>query len=124
MYVQMPLKGKHETQFWVHAFHLDDWVEKLRVMMNEKTERTTAFNPVCQEYTAGSMRFCCVLGLSVDKLGLFDGLGWVWITTGDEHWQKALKDSQKLFNDILRVNETERGRPWDEVVEIEPGKEI
>jgi hypothetical protein len=122
MLIKMPVKGKKEIQFWLHAFHLEKEIENIAMMLNQDVRRRTGFCPILTEYEAGEMFFHIILGATVDPLGLSDGAGFVWLTTGEKHKDLAEKDWRKIGDEVLKSAQ-ESGK-WDETFEIESGREV
>lgn len=120
--IKMPVKGKAELQFWIRAFQLQDEVDKVVRMLHEKEERKTAFAPIISEYESGSIRWVFLLGPTIDPLGVGDGAGMVWLTTGDHHELAARGERNKLANMILK--DAEMQGKFDEIIEMEPKKDV
>jgi hypothetical protein len=118
----MPVKGKAELQFWIRAFQLQDEIDKVVQMLHDKDERKTAFVPVVSEYESGSIKWVFLLGTVVDPLGVEQGAGMVWLTTGQKHLETATTERNKLANMILR--EAEENDKFDEIIEMEPKKDV
>lgn len=123
MLIKMPVKGKAETQFWVRAFQLEDDIQKIVQMLHEgDPRRRTAFAPTISEHEAGSVFWVFILGISVDALGICDGLGYIWLTTGQEHKEIALRERDKFGDQIIGM--VKDAGKYDEVLEIESKKDV
>lgn len=120
--IKMPVKGKAELQFWIRAFQLQDEIDNVVQMLHDKDERKTAFTPIISEYESGSIKWIFLLGTMLDPLGVHDGAGMVWLTTGDNHERTALGERDKLANMILK--EAESQGKFDEIIEMEPKKDV
>jgi hypothetical protein len=120
--IKMPVKGKAELQFWVRAFQLQEEIDKVVHLLHQAEERKTAFAPVISEYESGSIKWVFLLGPVIDPLGIQQGGGMVWLTTGKGHLQDALKERNKLADMVLGEAETQ-GK-FDEIIEMEPKKDV
>src|ERR1700751_5281052 len=98
--IKMPVQGKAELQFWVRAFQLQDEIDSVVRMLHETKQRKTAFTPIVSEYEAGGVQWVFLLGTVLDPLGITDGGGMVWLTTGKEHLEEAVKERNRLANMI------------------------
>lgn len=121
MLIKFPIQGRKETQFWVRAFQLEKEIDRVTAIMNAKPERKLGFCPMIYEYTADKTFFVCLIGAQIDALGITDGMGFIWITRGEKHKLEALKERDGFANEMFSAAE---GRPYDEVVEIDSGKEV
>jgi hypothetical protein len=120
--IKMPVHGKAELQFWIRAFQLQDEIDDVIRMLNDKDERKTAFAPIISEYESGSIKWVFLLGTCIDPLGIESGAGMVWLTQGPKHLEEATGERDKLANMILREAE-EQGK-FDEVIEMDPKKDV
>jgi hypothetical protein len=121
-FIKMPVHGKAELQFWIRAFQLQDEIDTVIQMLHEKDERKTAFIPVISEYESGSIKWVFLLAPSVDPLGIENGGGMVWLTTGKEHLKMATEERNKLANEIIK--EAEQQGKFDEMIQMEPKKDV
>lgn len=121
-FIKMPVRGKAELQFWVRAFQLEGDIEEVVRRLHEKEERKTAFAPIISEYECGSIKWVLLLGPTIDPLGLKDGVGTVWLTSGKEHFEMAVRERNKLADEI--ISEAERQGKFDEMIEMEPKKDV
>lgn len=122
MLIKMPVKGKQEIQFWVHAFHLEKDLEHVTVLLNQDLRRKTAFCPIITTYRAGVMFFHIILGSTVDALGLVDGMGQIWLSTNKEHAEEAEKEWRHFGDELL--SQARKSGKWEETIQIEEGREI
>jgi hypothetical protein len=121
MLIKFPVTGRKETQFWVRAFQLEKEIEKVLAIMNEDVRRKTGFCPMIYDYQAGEKFFCMLIGATLDSLGVIEGMGLIWITSGEEHKQAALKERDKFAKDLFKEAEQ---KSFDEVLEIDSGREV
>lgn len=117
---RIPIVGKLEMQFWIRSLQLQKDIDNVVKILDQDPRRKTAFSPIIFEYEAGSMMYHVLLGATIDSLGLEDGQGFVWISTGKEAHQKAEKERNSLAKEMIESLEQ---RNFDEVMEIESGRE-
>lgn len=122
MLIKMPVMGKQEVQFWVHAFHLEEEIEQVTKMLNQDVRRKNAFAPIITEYDAGSIHFHILLGPRIDALGLVDGIGKIWLSTNKEHRDVAEKEWGEMCDDVL--DNAQKSGKWNETITIDEGKEV
>lgn len=122
MLVKMPVKGKPEIQFWIHAFHLEKDIETVVNFLNNDVRRKTAFCPIITTYEAGEMHFHILLGASVDAVGLVNGFGRIWLSTNKEHRADAEKEWRTMSDETLDT--AQKSGKWEETIEIEEGREV
>lgn len=122
MLIKMPVKGKREIQFWVHAFHLEQDIEQVTTVLNKDVRRKSAFCPIIATYQAGVMFFHFILGATVDALGLVDGIGQVWLSTNKEHGDEAEKQWREMSDETLSL--AQKSGKWNQTIEIEEGREV
>jgi hypothetical protein len=120
--IKMPVQGKAELQFWVRAFQLQDEIDRVVQMLHDKDQRKTAFVPIVSEYESGSIKWVFLLGTVIDPLGIEQGMGMVWLTTGSKHLGAAMTERDKLANMIFK-EAAEQGK-FDEIIEMEPKKDV
>lgn len=122
MLIKIPVKGKAESVYWVRAFDLQAEVEQITGMISGVDKRKSAFAPVITEHEAGSYFFVIFLGLCIDSLGLTDGMGYVWLTTGKEHKSDALIERNKLADAVL--DSAHQAGKFDEIIEVENKRDV
>ena len=122
MLIKIPVHQKAELQFWIRAFQLEDEIAVVVSRLHERPEHKSAFAPIISEYQSGSITWVFILGATIDPLGLSDGQGFVWLTTGTEHFAEAIKARNKLADELLAWAEHE-GK-FDETLEFEPKKDV
>ena len=122
MLIKIPVNGKAECNFWVRAFQLEDEVGEVMRLLGEDDRRKRAFAPTITQHESGSIQWVIFLGLMVDSLGVCGGDGYVWLTTGKDHFEQALKKRNELGEYVIK--EAERQGKFDEIMEIEEKKDV
>ena len=122
MFIKIPVKGKAESNFWIRAFQLEGDIQGVMAKLDEDFRRKTAFVPIIAEHEAGSILWIYFLGVSIDSLGVREGMGYVWLTTGEPHRDQALGERNKIADFVFKTSK-EQGK-FDEIIEIETRKDV
>jgi hypothetical protein len=122
MLLKIPVKGKTELQFWIRAFEIEGEIQQVVDILNENLDRKTALAPVIAEREMGLCMWVYFLAVTIDSLGLIDGEGIVWLTSGKVHRDMALKERNKL-GDYAIEQATKAGK-FQEMIEFEPRKDV
>lgn len=120
--IKMPVKGKAELQFWVRAFQLENEIDHVVTRLREHPRGKTAFAPTIAEYEAGSVLWIFILGICVDPIGICDGAGYIWLTTGQAHKELALRERDKLADQI--IDAAMEQDKFDEVIHMDVKKDV
>jgi hypothetical protein len=114
-------EGRKGLQFWVRAFQLDDEIESVRKMMEEKLDRKRAVVPIVAEYLLSErLKFIFVLKADIDSLGIMDGIGLVYWAS-PEFEEDVYKKRDEFATRIMQRLSSDR--KFDEVLEIDMKKE-
>jgi hypothetical protein len=122
MLIRIPVKGKAELQFWVRAFQLEEEIHNVVGILLAGKERVKAFVPIISEYEMGTTLWVYILAMRIDSLGLLDGEGAIWMTSGEEHRKLALKDRNELAD--YAIDLAKKAGKFDELIEMDPKKDV
>lgn len=111
------VKGKTEMQFWIRAFQMEMPIEHAQKALNERhAEAEHCMIPIISEYEVGRLFFQMCLIPKVDRLGLADGEGRVWVSDAADR-EAMVEECAEVASDLLD------GVPIDESYQIDTPKE-
>jgi hypothetical protein len=102
---QLRFTGKEAASFWVRAFRLEVEIEEVVKTLGakEQAQDVGADVPIIAEYRLGPQLTCIyVINLTIDILGLNDGLGVLYFASPD-YEEEAYRLRDELSDRIVAV---------------------
>jgi hypothetical protein len=111
-------------KFWIRVFELDGYIAIAQARIDNHPEAKWGTVPIISEYRCGNLRWCYVLMLDVDSLGVTGGIGIVYYAD-QAHWDevRALRDN--LADHMMETlrQRSEAGQILTEMALIPPGEQ-
>jgi hypothetical protein len=111
-------------KFWIRVFELDGYVALAQAQITSQSKAKWGAVPIINEYQCGKLRWCYVLVLNIDSLGLVGGSGVVYYAD-EEHWEQVRESRDKLADNVMKTvrQRTYSGQMLTEMVLTPPGKQ-
>jgi hypothetical protein len=111
-------------KFWIRVFELDGYVALAQAQITNQAKAKWGAVPIINEYQCGKLRWCYVLTLDIDSLGLAGGIGIIYYAD-EAHWEQVRESRDKLADNVMKTvrQRTDSGQMLTEMALIPPGKE-